>query len=161
MLNSYREEMTAETFASAKLLSPRRKTSDAQTLEALAQEQLVHFGINPDSDFGQNMYRTALSLYNAQADVSRLWEITQNALDGLDRKDRIARFNAKKFLCFQLAKVLDTLQASFRKSYQGLEYGEGTTFAKGPYPIFDNVTALFSANPVVVRTATYIYACTE
>ncbi len=33
--------------------------------------------------------------------------------------------------------------------------------AKGPYPVFDNVTALFSANPVIVRTATYIYACTE
>ena len=32
---------------------------------------------------------------------------------------------------------------------------------KGPYPIFDNVTALFSATPVITRTATYMYACTE
>jgi cystathionine beta-lyase/cystathionine gamma-synthase len=42
-----------------------------------------------------------------------------------------------------------------------LSKAEGATCAKGPYPIFDNVTALFSANPVIVRTATYIYACTE
>ncbi|MCS5558036.1 MAG: PLP-dependent transferase, partial [Oceanospirillaceae bacterium] len=27
--------------------------------------------------------------------------------------------------------------------------------------MFDNVTALFSATPVIVRTATYVYACTE
>ena len=33
--------------------------------------------------------------------------------------------------------------------------------AKGPYPLFDNVTALFSATPVITRTATYMYACTE
>ena len=32
---------------------------------------------------------------------------------------------------------------------------------KGAYPIFDNVTALFSATPVIARTATYIYACAE
>ena len=33
--------------------------------------------------------------------------------------------------------------------------------AKGPYPLFDNVTAIFSATPVITRTATYMYACTE
>src|SRR5262249_14828851 len=31
----------------------------------------------------------------------------------------------------------------------------------GPYPLFDNVTAIFSANPVITRTATYLYACVE
>src|SRR4029079_18437611 len=30
-----------------------------------------------------------------------------------------------------------------------------------PYPIFDNVTAIFSATPVITRTATYLYACVE
>ena len=29
------------------------------------------------------------------------------------------------------------------------------------YPIFDNVAAIFSATPVIARTATYLYACTE
>ena len=27
--------------------------------------------------------------------------------------------------------------------------------------MFDNVTAIFSANPVITRTATYLYACVE
>ena len=27
--------------------------------------------------------------------------------------------------------------------------------------MFDNVTAIFAANPVIARTATYIYACAE
>ena len=88
-------------------------------------------------------------------------QLTLETIDGLDRKDRVAYFNAKKFLCFQIAKVLDTLQNPFRKSYQSLELSDASLSAKGPYPIFDNVTALFSASPVVVRTATYIYACTE
>ena len=33
--------------------------------------------------------------------------------------------------------------------------------AKGPYPVFDNVTAIFSATPVITRTATYLFACSE
>ncbi|MCS7033136.1 MAG: PLP-dependent transferase, partial [Phycisphaerae bacterium] len=33
--------------------------------------------------------------------------------------------------------------------------------AKGPYSPLDNVTAIFSATPVITRTATYIYACAE
>lgn len=33
--------------------------------------------------------------------------------------------------------------------------------AKGAYPIFDNVTAIFSASPVITRTATYLYACSK
>jgi O-acetylhomoserine/O-acetylserine sulfhydrylase-like pyridoxal-dependent enzyme len=32
---------------------------------------------------------------------------------------------------------------------------------KGDYPLFANVGALFSATPAVVKTATYLYACTE
>ena len=37
----------------------------------------------------------------------------------------------------------------------------GPQSARGPYPIFDNVTAIFSATPVITRTATYLYACVE
>jgi O-acetylhomoserine/O-acetylserine sulfhydrylase-like pyridoxal-dependent enzyme len=82
-------------------------------------------------------------------------------LASLDQRDRVARFNAKRFLCFQLAKILDTLQNPLRKSYQSLLHEPTQAAAKGPYPIFDNVTALFSATPVIARTATYLYACTE
>jgi cystathionine beta-lyase/cystathionine gamma-synthase len=42
-----------------------------------------------------------------------------------------------------------------------LGYSPSTLSAKGPYALFDNVTALFAANPVIARTATYIYACAE
>lgn len=145
----------------AKVLSPRRTTTQAASLEGLAREQLAHFNIDGDSPYGQALYQTALDLYRAQADVSKLWTITMDTLRQLSRKDRLAYFNAKKFLCFQLAKVLDTLQNPFRKSYQSLSYSNGSLCARGPYPLFDNVTALFSSNPVIVRTATYIFACTE
>jgi O-acetylhomoserine (thiol)-lyase len=57
--------------------------------------------------------------------------------------------------------LLDMLQAPSRRSYQSLDYTSTTQYAKGPYAVFDNVTAIFSANPVITRTATYIYACAE
>ena len=79
----------------------------------------------------------------------------------LDRSDRIAYFNAKKFLSFQTAKVLDLLQNPFRSTYQSLHLNYQTQSTKGPYAIFDNVTAIFSATPVIARTATYVYACAE
>ncbi len=154
-------EMTGEDFAAARLLSPRRRTSEAVTLEELAAEQLDHFGIDAASDYGRALRDAALNLYRAQADVTRLWEITLDTIDGLDRKDRIAYFSAKKFLCFQMAKVLDTFQNPFRRAYQSLGFSDCSLYAKGPYPVFDNVTAVFAANPVIVRSATYIYACTE
>lgn len=150
-----------KTFESAKILSPRRKSTQAHDIEGLAMEQLKHFGINPDSDYGAAMNDAARHLYEAKADVARLWEITNETLQDLPKEDRMAYFNAKKFLCFQLAKILDSLQNPFRKTYQSMTHSEGSVLAKGPYPVFDNVTALFSANPVIVRTATYIYACTE
>jgi len=53
------------------------------------------------------------------------------------------------------------LQNPARRSYQSLGYTQSTIPAKGPYAVFDNVTAIFSANPVIARTATYIYACAE
>ena len=79
----------------------------------------------------------------------------------LDRSDRIAYFNAKRFVCFQLAKILDNLQNPMRATYQSLASGWETQSLKGPYPIFDNVAAIFSATPVITRTATYLYACIE
>ncbi len=95
--------------------------------------------------------------------------LTSGAIQGMEGnaegpslKQTIATyFNAKKFLCFQLAKMLDTLQNPFRKCYQTLVPRQSTRIAKGPYPIFDNISAIFSATPVITRTATYIYACVE
>jgi len=57
--------------------------------------------------------------------------------------------------------LLDSLQSPFRRTYQSLGFSQATLSAKGPYAIFDNVSAIFAANPVITRTATYIYACAE
>jgi len=146
---------------SLRLLSPKRNTTQASNIEELISEQLTHFGIDPSTPFGKSLTQIVRGLYESQAGIDDLWKITIESMATLETKDRIARFNAKKFLSFQLAKLLDTLQHPFRKSYQSLNYSPGTLAAKGPYPIFDNVTALFSATPVIARTATYIYACAE
>jgi len=53
------------------------------------------------------------------------------------------------------------MQNPLRRSYQSVIKEKATRCNKGPYPIFDNVTAIFSATPVITRTATYLYACSE
>ncbi len=145
----------------ARIISPRRHTSEAVSIEGLAEEQLRHFCIDKDGPYGQAMFDTVVRLYEAQLSITELWDITTRTIRTLDRTDRIAYFNAKKFLCFQLAKLLDNLQNPFRATYQSLELTDASLCAKGAYSIFDNVSAIFSANPVIVRSATYIYACTE
>jgi O-acetylhomoserine (thiol)-lyase len=152
---------TPTTLAHAKMLSPLRNTSVATSVEALSQEQLLHFGIDPQSEYGQALSSLTQHLYHAQVDVQQLWKVTSDTLAGLSKQDKVAYFNAKKFLSFQIAKILDTLQNPFRATYQSLTKQNGSQVSKSHYPLFDNVTALFSATPVVVRTATYIYACTE
>jgi O-acetylhomoserine (thiol)-lyase len=142
-------------------LSPLRRSTQGGDPAALAAEQLAHFHIAADSEYGQTLARLVRHLYAASSDLDQLWRITAEAIDSLDRSDRIAWFNAKKFLSFQIAKLLDTLQNPFRRTYQSLDYSLSTQTAKGPYAIFDNVTAIFSATPVIARTATYVYACAD
>ncbi len=141
--------------------SPLRNSTTAEDLDQLIDEQLHHFGIDSNTPFGVGLQRVTRRLFQAQVDIQQLWDITLGTIAHLDRKDRIAYFNAKKFLSFQLAKLLDNLQNPFRRSYQSLQYSQTTQASKGPYAVFDNVTAIFSATPVITRTATYIYACAE
>jgi O-acetylhomoserine/O-acetylserine sulfhydrylase-like pyridoxal-dependent enzyme len=152
---------TTPELAFARQLSPRRNSSEAHDLAGLVDEQLRHFGIDPACEYGRRLGALAAQLYGANTAAHELWAVTVRELAGLDQRDRVARFNAKRFLCFQLAKILDTLQNPLRKSYQSLLDAPAQTAVKGPYPLFDNVTALFSATPVITRTATYMYACTE
>ncbi len=140
-------------------LSPRRNTTHAESAADLAREQLAHFSLSPDAEPGRSLLALAEQLYGAHASAHELWRLSLEGLDGIDRSDRIAWFNAKRFVCFQLAKILDTLQNPLRRIYQSL--GAADSPARGPYPLFDNVSAIFSATPVVARTATYLYACTE
>ena len=144
-----------------KQLSPLRNSTNAKTAKQLTEEQLRHFGIDPTSDYGVVLGRLTRSLYATNAATHDLGRLTMETLQGLDRSDRIAYFNAKRFASFQLAKILDTLQNPMRASYQSLTTQHEGFACKGPYPLFDNVTALFSATPVITRTATYLFACAE
>lgn len=153
--------MIPQGLEAAKILSPKRNSTKADTVQSLAEEQLDYFGIDKDSEYGESLLSTVNHLYQAQADVSRLWDITNQTISELNKSDRIAYFNAKRFLSFQLAKILDSLQNPFRKVSQSLTSNSSSQMAKGSYPLFDNITAIFSATPVIARTATYIYACTE
>ena len=142
-------------------LSPLRGTSGAGDLDGLVVEQLRHFGIDPGAAHGAALARMARRLYECGEDADAVWVTTQKALAQLDRADAGALFNAQKFLSFQCAKVLDTLMNPWRATYQSLSMDASSTSAKGPYAVFDNVPAIFSASPVVVRTATYSYASAE
>ncbi|SDJ95083.1 O-acetylhomoserine/O-acetylserine sulfhydrylase, pyridoxal phosphate-dependent [Microbulbifer yueqingensis] len=146
----------------ARILSPRRNSSQAGDVPALAREQLAHFHIDLASEHGRLLLEAAEQLYRAQGSIGNMVEQSARILAGLDRRDRIAYFNAKRFMSFQLAKLLHELQGPLRQSFAGLQgtrdFNQAT---RGGYPLFDNIPAIFSATPVIARTATYIYACTE
>ncbi|MBD1556445.1 Cys/Met metabolism pyridoxal-phosphate-dependent enzyme [Vibrio sp. S9_S30] len=144
-----------------KQLSPLRNSTSEDSAIALATEQAKHFGIDVNTDYGHTLVELATTLYHANSKTHDLWAITMEGLSGLDKSDRIAWFNAKRFLSFQLAKILDNLQNPMRATYQSIATNQGHFAAKGAYPIFDNVAAIFSASPVITRTATYLFACTE
>ena len=146
---------------SLKQLSPLRNSTTATEADALAREQAMHFGIDPDSVYGTALVKLAVQLYNSNAAAHNLWDITIDGLQGLDKNDRIAWFNAKRFLSFQLAKILDNLQNPTRATYQSITTKYPGNSVKGAYPVFDNIAAIFSASPVITRTATYLFACTE
>jgi len=150
-----------KVFDSVKTLSPRRNSSEASTIAELAAEQLTHFNIEVDGELGRALLNAVERVYQCHGDVELMWQETHASMQALDSTEKAALFNAKKFMSFQLAKVLDTLQNPFRSNYQALGYSQSTLSAKSAYPVFDNVNAIFSATPVITRTATYIYACAE
>src|SRR4051812_41635492 len=112
-------------------LSPLRNTTKAQSASQLAAEQLQHFGIDPETSFGHALQRICERLYSTASDLEQIWAATFKEAGKLDRTDRIAYFNALKFLSFQLAKLLDLAQTPTRKSYQELHYAAATQCAKG------------------------------
>ena len=132
------------TLAAMQNLSPRRNTTEAENVDQLVAEQLVHFGINPATDHGRALASIAHRLYQAGGDAEALWRLTQQSIGSLDRSDRIAYFNAKKFLSFQTAKLLDMLQTPFRCSYQALKLNYSTQSAKGPYRSEEHTSELQS-----------------
>src|SRR5690349_20540982 len=97
-------------FATAAQLSPRRHTTQATTTDDLTTEQLTHFGIDPTSDHGKALAALVTQLFTTNIAAHDLWTVSSRTLSTLNRSDRVAWFNAKRFVCFQIAKVLDTLQ---------------------------------------------------
>ena len=145
----------------ARQLSPIRNTTQAESVQDLAIEQVKHFGLDPNTAYGQALQTLATQLYHSNVSLHQLWQMTLSQLGQLDTHDRIAYFNAKRFLCFQLAKLLDSMQNPMRSLYQSLTTHQPHCAARGVFPLFDNVSALFSATPVIARTATYLFACTQ
>ena len=84
----------------AKILSPKRNTTQATTIDELTDEQLAHFGIEKESEYGQALFNTAQHLYYTQANMQQLWQITSDTFEGLSKENKVAYFNAKKFLSF-------------------------------------------------------------
>ena len=113
-----------------KLLSPRRNSTTAETVGDLVDEQLEHFGIEAESEYGKTLKQVVARMYESQADIEKLWQLTLESMHNLNQADKICRFNSQKFLSFQLAKLLDTVQHPFRKSYQSLGYTSSTQAAR-------------------------------
>jgi len=52
--------MDQSAVAQARLLSPRRHSTEASNPQELAAEQLAHFGIDADSEYGQALQQAAM-----------------------------------------------------------------------------------------------------
>ena len=56
--NNYQNTVsTAVDVKNAKVLSPKRNTTKAETTEGLVEEQLSHFGIDASSEYGPSFIR--------------------------------------------------------------------------------------------------------
>lgn len=141
-------------------LSPVRNSTQADTPRDLAAEQLIHFGIDASTPYGKALLKASENLYRAGSEIDKVEQLCKELAE-LPPAGKVSAFNAKKFLCFQLAKLIDMLQPSLKQSYQSLDMDVSSRAVKGEYPLFANVGALFSATPAVIKTATYLYACTE
>src|SRR6202166_2889353 len=109
-----------EEFKHALQLSPLRHSSAATTLPGLVDEQLRHFGVDPDTEGGRALGRLVQQLGAANCAAHELWELTVRTLGSLDRQDRIRWVNGKPFGLFQLGKVVDQVEDPAPFTYQGV-----------------------------------------
>ena len=75
---------TTGTVAHARELSPRRNTTTATGVDALVDEQLRHFAIDPGTEYGRRLAAVAASLYSANVAAHELWQLGLRELAGLD-----------------------------------------------------------------------------
>ncbi|NQY08508.1 MAG: hypothetical protein HRT71_03230 [Flavobacteriales bacterium] len=114
----------------AKILFPKRNSTLCTSIEELATEQLAYFAIDPNSVYGEMLKKAVLDIYAAQSDISKLKEITNDTVGKLDAGEKVAYFNAKRFMSFQIAKVLETLQTLLKQTYESLGQSDATLLAK-------------------------------
>ncbi|MCH6579052.1 MAG: PLP-dependent transferase [Nitrospinae bacterium] len=145
-----------------RLLSPNRADEPHYSdLENVIREQLEYFGIQKGTEVFDQIIPLLRNIYKAEDHIDHIWSFATDYLLYAKHKDKIALFNANKFICFQLAKLLDNLQNPLRKEFRELRANDSTQYAKGPYSMIDNIPAIFSSQPVIVKTATYIYSCID
>ena len=83
-----------KTVKHAKILSPKRNTTQATTIDEVTDEQLAHFGIDKNSEYGQALFNTAKHLYYTQANMQQLWQITSDTLFSLFKPSKDTCFTA-------------------------------------------------------------------
>ncbi|WP_018690980.1 trans-sulfuration enzyme family protein [Algicola sagamiensis] len=149
--------------SSKALLSIRHSTQmkDGENQAAAIEAQLAHFGISADSDYGRLLGELLHGLFHVNLKATEIQSLTLETLSKLDRTQKQSYFNAKKFIAFQLAKVIHNFHPSFKTLTYELAADSGSTQSSYVSDIMGNVPALFSASPVITKTATYTFASTE
>ncbi len=143
-------------------LSPRRKTSEATDAPGLVAEQLAHFGIDADDPLRRGVGAAGAATLRVPGG-RRLALASHDAIDRHARPHRPHRLLQRQEVPLVPARQAARHAAEPAPPHATRAWATAarTLSAKGPYAVFDNVTAIFSATPVIARTATYIYACAE
>ena len=144
--------------SSARCAIQRRRSASMR----LVEEQLRHFSIDPAGFLWGSAHSPDPQPLSGQCR-------RQRSLASDLRNDRRSRSQGSRCLfqrqAFRLLPAGQDSRYAAESVAQDLPVAGGqrrpAEAARGPYPIFDNVTAIFSATPVVARTATYLYACVE
>ena len=64
-----------------KQLSPLRNSTQHSDAMTLANEQAIHFGIDPETEYGRSLVDLATTLYTANTKTHDLWAITMEGLE--------------------------------------------------------------------------------
>jgi hypothetical protein len=143
-------------LGAARELSPLRKTTSASSVDELVREQLLHFSLDPESALGRELAEVATTLPR-EPGRARAWTPDGRTAGDAPRGDRIAS-DAKRSLCFQLAKRSDTLQNPMRKTWQSR--GRGGAAARAVRDVRQRDRDLqLDAGDHAHRDC--LYACTE
>jgi len=121
--------MVRQLFASMKRLSPRRKSRQRTMCLSLWPNSCTFRHRSP-ANLGRFCRRSRRGCTKISPTSTGYGKSLSSRLKLSIAPIASHGFNAKKFLSFQLAKLLDTLQNPFRRTYQSLGYGTSTQTAR-------------------------------